>query len=159
MAKSNSSKGGGKDKKSSKSGIVAGGSSTTKAAAAPTGVNASKKHAATAITQGQQGTDTTADGKNVDLPASQYLYSWVVYGLCVYLTFVILYNAYKVRMHAIKEYGPVIHEFDPYFNYRATEVRFVITSSVVHQQMFWSSCVRSFPSVVQLLGSYSVVSR
>mmetsp|Transcript_42044 Transcript_42044/g.101077 ORF Transcript_42044/g.101077 Transcript_42044/m.101077 type:complete len:160 (-) Transcript_42044:2992-3471(-) len=159
MAKSNSSKGGGKDKKSSKSGVVADGSSTTKAAA---GVNASKKHSAaatTTTTQRQQGTDTTVDGNNVDLQASQYLYSWVVYGLCVYLTFVILYNAYKVRMHAIKEYGPVIHEFDPYFNYRATEVRFVITSSVVHQQMFWSSCVRSFPSVVQLLGSYSVVSR
>jgi hypothetical protein len=26
-------------------------------------------------------------------------------------------------MSAIDEYGPVIHEFDPYFNYRATEVR------------------------------------
>jgi len=31
-------------------------------------------------------------------------------------------NAYDIRLHAIKEYGPIIHEFDPYFNYRATEV-------------------------------------
>ena len=31
--------------------------------------------------------------------------------------------AYNIRLHAIREYGPVIHEFDPYFNYRATEVR------------------------------------
>jgi len=30
-------------------------------------------------------------------------------------------EAYKIRMYAIEEYGPVIHEFDPYFNYRATE--------------------------------------
>jgi len=29
--------------------------------------------------------------------------------------------AYKIRLHAIEEYGPVIHEFDPYFNWRATE--------------------------------------
>ena len=32
-------------------------------------------------------------------------------------------NAYEIRLFAIKEYGRVIHEFDPYFNYRATEVR------------------------------------
>jgi len=29
--------------------------------------------------------------------------------------------AYDIRLYAIKEYGRVIHEFDPYFNYRATE--------------------------------------
>ena len=34
------------------------------------------------------------------------------------------YWAYRIRMQAIDEYGRVIHEFDPYFNYRATEVRF-----------------------------------
>ena len=33
-----------------------------------------------------------------------------------------LISAYHIRLHAIEEYGPVIHEFDPYFNYRATEV-------------------------------------
>jgi dolichyl-diphosphooligosaccharide---protein glycosyltransferase len=30
-------------------------------------------------------------------------------------------EAYQIRLHAITEYGRVIHEFDPYFNYRATE--------------------------------------
>jgi len=30
-------------------------------------------------------------------------------------------SAYRIRLLAIEEYGPVIHEFDPYFNYRATE--------------------------------------
>ena len=30
-------------------------------------------------------------------------------------------KAYDIRLHAIKTYGYVIHEFDPWFNYRATE--------------------------------------
>ncbi|GKY92313.1 dolichyl-diphosphooligosaccharide--protein glycosyltransferase subunit stt3a [Mayamaea pseudoterrestris] len=30
-------------------------------------------------------------------------------------------EAYQIRLFAIEEYGRVIHEFDPYFNYRATE--------------------------------------
>jgi dolichyl-diphosphooligosaccharide---protein glycosyltransferase len=29
--------------------------------------------------------------------------------------------AYDIRLYAIREYGYVIHEFDPWFNYRATE--------------------------------------
>jgi len=32
-----------------------------------------------------------------------------------------LLESYKIRLYAIEEYGRVIHEFDPYFNYRATE--------------------------------------
>ena len=39
----------------------------------------------------------------------------------------ILQSAYQIRLRAIDEYGPVIHEFDPYFNFRATEVRFLHT--------------------------------
>jgi len=39
----------------------------------------------------------------------------------MYMMYGALYNAYKIRLGAIEEYGPVIHEFDPYFNYRATE--------------------------------------
>ena len=31
-------------------------------------------------------------------------------------------EAYNIRLYAINEYGRVIHEFDPYFNYRAAEV-------------------------------------
>ena len=29
--------------------------------------------------------------------------------------------AYRIRLHAVNNYGKVIHEFDPWFNYRATE--------------------------------------
>ena len=32
-----------------------------------------------------------------------------------------MHNAYHIRMYAIRIYGNVIHEFDPWFNYRATE--------------------------------------
>ena len=34
---------------------------------------------------------------------------------------VVGYWAYDIRLDAIREYGLVIHEFDPWFNYRATE--------------------------------------
>ena len=36
--------------------------------------------------------------------------------------FRICLEAYAIRMYAVNEFGRIIHEFDPYFNYRATEV-------------------------------------
>ena len=43
--------------------------------------------------------------------------------LCAFVT--CLYfagrEAYKIRLYAIKTYGRVIHEFDPWFNFRATK--------------------------------------
>ncbi len=33
----------------------------------------------------------------------------------------IAYSAYDIRMHAIRTFGLVIHEFDPWFNFRATQ--------------------------------------
>lgn len=54
--------------------------------------------------------------------ASNPLFGWVWFGVVVYLFGVIMKTAYRIRMGAIDEFGPVIHEFDPYFNYRATEV-------------------------------------
>jgi hypothetical protein len=50
------------------------------------------------------------------------LYGWVWFGAAAYGISVLLHSAYKIRMGAIEEFGPVIHEFDPYFNFRATEV-------------------------------------
>ena len=50
------------------------------------------------------------------------LVGWVWIGLAAYLIFAFGMAAYMIRMGAIQEYGRVIHEFDPYFNYRATEV-------------------------------------
>ena len=52
--------------------------------------------------------------------------SFVLNGLISVVLFQILYRilleAYDIRLYAIKEFGRIIHEFDPYFNYRATEV-------------------------------------
>ena len=42
--------------------------------------------------------------------------------VAAYITYHLMWWAYKIRMQAIEDYGPVIHEFDPYFNYRAAEV-------------------------------------
>ena len=39
----------------------------------------------------------------------------------LYAMSVAIGKAYDIRLHAIKTYGYVIHEFDPWFNYRATE--------------------------------------
>ncbi|CAB9508694.1 glycosyltransferase subunit STT3A [Seminavis robusta] len=41
--------------------------------------------------------------------------------LAGYGVFIIAQIAYRIRLRAIEDFGPVIHEFDPYFNYRATE--------------------------------------
>lgn len=35
--------------------------------------------------------------------------------------FYFAWSAYQIRMYPITEYGYIIHEFDPWFNYRATE--------------------------------------
>ena len=42
--------------------------------------------------------------------------------LFAYTLYVASGLAYGIRMYAINTYGRVIHEFDPWFNYRATEV-------------------------------------
>jgi dolichyl-diphosphooligosaccharide--protein glycosyltransferase len=34
---------------------------------------------------------------------------------------IVMWHAYDIRLFAIREYGAIIHEFDPYFNYRAAE--------------------------------------
>eukprot|EP00934_Nitzschia_sp_Nitz4_P004135 Nitzschia sp. Nitz4//scaffold7_size249615//51352//54449//NITZ4_001152-RA/size249615-augustus-gene-0.252-mRNA-1//-1//CDS//3329558367//4125//frame0 len=53
--------------------------------------------------------------------ASTILFGWVWLGIALYAIAVVIKNAYNIRLSAINEFGPVIHEFDPYFNYRATE--------------------------------------
>lgn len=49
----------------------------------------------------------------------------LLWGLYIAAAFQLLFlackAAYEIRMYAINEYGRVIHEFDPYFNYRAAE--------------------------------------
>ena len=63
-----------------------------------------------------------AKAKTPEASAASALYGWVWFGVAVYFIGYVLSNAYKIRMGAINEFGAVIHEFDPYFNFRATEV-------------------------------------
>ena len=44
--------------------------------------------------------------------------STIVAALAVVIGVGILITSYRIRMMAINEFGPVIHEFDPYFNLR-----------------------------------------
>ena len=46
--------------------------------------------------------------------------------------FYILKTAYNIRLFAINTYGLVIHEFDPWFNFRATQVCVSSTLSDTH---------------------------
>lgn len=56
--------------------------------------------------------------------SGSYIYEQAIWGaLVLYAAYIALKMAYQIRMGAIELFGPVIHEFDPYFNYRATEVR------------------------------------
>ena len=55
--------------------------------------------------------------------ASTIIYRYAALAAAAGSVAFIAYWAYNIRLVAIQEYGIVIHEFDPYFNYRATEVR------------------------------------
>jgi dolichyl-diphosphooligosaccharide---protein glycosyltransferase len=55
------------------------------------------------------------------MSASKILYH-LIFGLARIAALIAIgYAAYSVRMHAINIYGLVIHEFDPWFNFRATQ--------------------------------------
>eukprot|EP00584_Thalassiosira_punctigera_P022138 CAMPEP_0172552596 /NCGR_PEP_ID=MMETSP1067-20121228/46223_1 /TAXON_ID=265564 ORGANISM="Thalassiosira punctigera, Strain Tpunct2005C2" /NCGR_SAMPLE_ID=MMETSP1067 /ASSEMBLY_ACC=CAM_ASM_000444 /LENGTH=960 /DNA_ID=CAMNT_0013340615 /DNA_START=110 /DNA_END=2995 /DNA_ORIENTATION=+ len=53
--------------------------------------------------------------------SSDYVIGLALLGAVLYAIGVFLQNAYEIRLQAIQEFGPVIHEFDPYFNWRATQ--------------------------------------
>ena len=46
----------------------------------------------------------------------------LVYGaVCFFILYKACLEAHEIRLYAIKDYGLVIHEFDPWFNFRATQ--------------------------------------
>ena len=65
-------------------------------------------------------------------PASPFasFYQVIYSTILIYMLYVAIQQAYTIRLRAIQDYGPVIHEFDPYFNYRATEVRSLLFSFI-----------------------------
>jgi hypothetical protein len=62
------------------------------------------------------------DSSSSPLPLSTLIWSSVA----VYVAYLGFSAAYNIRLFAIKEYGTVIHEFDPWFNARAAEVRYAM---------------------------------
>mmetsp|Transcript_12253 Transcript_12253/g.33980 ORF Transcript_12253/g.33980 Transcript_12253/m.33980 type:complete len:1039 (+) Transcript_12253:220-3336(+) len=65
-------------------------------------------------------TDSSSVGNKE--PSVLYYVTWALVTLgCLHILYNACFEAYDIRMYAIREYGRVIHEFDPYFNYRATE--------------------------------------
>lgn len=71
------------------------------------------------------GANTTASNRSSSASFPMNLSFLVWASLVMYGAYVALSSAYKIRLFAIEEFGPVIHEFDPYFNYRATEVSYL----------------------------------
>ena len=60
--------------------------------------------------------------KMVDIQASWSFVANVLLGLTFLIAVAYVgWHAWDIRMYAIRTYGLVIHEFDPWFNYRATE--------------------------------------
>jgi len=72
-----------------------------------------------ASTNGGSVRSTSSEKKEDD----GFLYRAVRNTVVAYLFYWCCATAYQIRLQAIEEFGPVIHEFDPYFNFRATEVR------------------------------------
>ena len=49
------------------------------------------------------------------------LFSTVAWFWRVLFLGLIGYTSYTIRLHSVNTFGKVIHEFDPYFNFWATE--------------------------------------
>ena len=69
--------------------------------------------------QAETNGDSTSNSNGI---SSMWLKHAVLGVVLLQAMFRICVEAYAIRMYAVNEFGRVIHEFDPYFNYRATEV-------------------------------------
>eukprot|EP00187_Rhodella_violacea_P001312 CAMPEP_0174892910 /NCGR_PEP_ID=MMETSP0167-20121228/7791_1 /TAXON_ID=38298 /ORGANISM="Rhodella maculata, Strain CCMP736" /LENGTH=889 /DNA_ID=CAMNT_0016131537 /DNA_START=252 /DNA_END=2921 /DNA_ORIENTATION=+ len=54
-------------------------------------------------------------------PLPRLLGALATFTVCSILLAAALYTAYSIRLYAVTEFGRVIHEFDPWFNFRATQ--------------------------------------
>ncbi len=87
----------------------------------------------------------TASSSKSASSTNSFLFEWCFLGVAAYAVGMIAYWAWKIRMQAIEEYGAVIHEFDPWFNYRATEVSYYCS---VGEVIF--ICIRHFKCFAHL---------
>jgi hypothetical protein len=90
------------------------------------------KEQTTSTTPAEDETDTKLDSssssssttKSSSTDTQMELHDYVWVAAAAFVLYKVLATAYDIRLTSIKEYGTVIHEYDPYFNYRATEVSF-----------------------------------
>ena len=73
--------------------------------------------------------------------STELLFKLVWLGGILYGIGFFLYYAYEIRLQAIKEFGPVVHEFDPYFNWRATQVSVVSFIFIPTTNYLYNRCV------------------
>jgi hypothetical protein len=69
------------------------------------------------------GSRRSASASSSSTVATSFIVQSIAAVLLLQALYTICNEAYEIRLYAIKEFGRVIHESDPYFNYRATEVR------------------------------------
>ena len=101
--------------------------STTAATAAATTTTSGTTKGGGVVSGGSSSKNpSTAAASATTTPTTDWLYHVIWSTILLYMTYVAIQQAYTIRLRAIQDYGPVIHEFDPYFNYRATEVRALI---------------------------------
>jgi len=65
-----------------------------------------------------------SDSSSVDTSSAKSQALSLAYAIlsigCLQVLYRASLEAYRIRLFAVEEYGRIIHEFDPYFNYRAT---------------------------------------
>lgn len=73
---------------------------------------------------GKNSEATSQTQSRAPVPAEDDFFSKdsVITALALVIGSCILMVSYQIRLMAIRDFGTVIHEFDPYFNLRATEV-------------------------------------
>lgn len=64
---------------------------------------------------------SASNSSSIAAENSAFLFNLIRFGTVAYFFLLFSWYAFDIRMGAIREYGPVIHEFDPYFNWRATQ--------------------------------------
>ncbi len=92
------------------------------AAPSPAGIKASPAKAAAAVSEAvSTAASSSGSGGDVAKSGGSPGLSLLAWAIRLPLIGFILYEAYFIRLYAIKNYGLVIHEFDPWFNFRATQ--------------------------------------
>lgn len=87
----------------------------------PVTSNTAKNGGGADTRDGAKPSNAGAGSTSKDGSMFQFMYSALrIVVILMFFRYFIL-RAFHIRMHAINEYGYVIHEFDPWFNYRATE--------------------------------------